>query len=268
MIPQIRLKDIENELFTIKKANTPTIDINYIDFAYKIPAVKPYPAPVIFKKLIQLNPFIFYKSIIANDIIKELQKEFIIKITELGKKHRENSELTSKLDIIIKNIKKSNTNISRAIMSKFISNGNNIAVQGRIGPGQFIISNISTYNYILSYLGDIEIVYDDKYRLKIATLTYIVDDSVEDDIILIGRKNNIDMPGMHCLIETDENDFIKFEEYHYAPAFLEKPEYALKMHYSIFDVGSCPEYQYYAISIRDISYYRNKKLLKIKKIYG
>jgi hypothetical protein len=263
MLPRIKIKDIENELFTINGVNNHIVEINHIDFVQttSIPNIQIqniYPTiitPVVYRKQVNLTPLhvnVKYNTI--DDIKQELTKKFIIKITELGKKHREKSEIKNKLDIDIKKLE------SRKIISKFISNGSNITVQGRIGPGQFLISNSNTYKDILKRLveDDINITYNDKLQLTLTTLTYFIDNSVEDDIVLMGRKNKIDTPGVHCSIEIDENGFIKFKECQ---------ENIIKLFYSIYDIGYNPEYQYYAIFIRDILYIRNKKLNKIKEIY-
>jgi len=286
MIPKIKLDELENNFFQLKGATSQTVNIMFVDFQYSNniqPATSSnttYPTvigPSIYQKTANLKPLVFedFQNLTVKDIMNQIQKDIFEKIAELGKHHREYTAIKN-FDINIREMKKAldtdternNSIIARKIIAKINHVSNYIAIEGRIGPAQFLISNNKTYQYILQYLDDISFLFNDKNELTIGNIVYHIDNSLEDDYIFVGRKNSIDQPGVHCIIEVDNQGFIKFDEFEFFEVGNYNKNKNLMMHYSIVDCGLHPYYQYYAMNTRDISYYRNLKLQRIKELYG
>ena len=287
MIPKIKLNELENDLYTIKESKSKNFSMVFVDFQYPgynsslgSSSGSPYQqtiSPNVFTKYVSLNSLIFQTNNLTIDDIKyEINKEFIKKITELGEQNREfapkTSPTTSKFDINIEQMKmniidsKNVTQsawISRKIITKILNITNYIAINGRIGPAQWLISNSKTYHYILENLGNVNFLMKNNI-LNLGNMPYIINELVENDIILLGRKNNIDSPGVHCIILTDDDGYILFNEISYP----DKDYTNLTMYCSVVNVGFYPYYQYFKTNTRDIKYYRNMKLQKIKEIYG
>lgn len=270
MFPQIKIDFYDNDLFAIKNIENNETTISFIDFQYSnlnstgsSNSSSSYPmtiSPNIYNKTYKLEPLIFNSYINYNNLPQEIgleiQKKFIKKIAELGEQNRKN--MPKQIDIDVEKITK---DISRTIISKIVSAGNYIAVEGRIGPAQWLISNQGTYNYICKYLSDVPSLFENGVT-KIGNMTYSVNNLVEDDIILMGRKNNINQPGIHCLIQSSNDKYINFYE-EYSPY-----NKRLLMNFSIIDIGFHPYTQYFKINTRSLAYNRNKKLQRIKQLYG
>jgi hypothetical protein len=281
MIPKINIKYLENDIYSIISSKNITSSISYIDFSY----TQPQPtlnassssaygtvSPNVYLKNIQLkrleipiNTFLCNTNNteqIFNIIKHEINKDAYKMITLLGEKSRITMP-TNLSDFNIKKLKdKYNDRLSRSIIAKFISLSNYIANNGRIVPAQYVISNFKTYNYILNNLDPIDLTYDKKGNFFIDNghTPYLIDDLIDDDIIIFGRKTQNDQSGVHCAILTDENNDIIFQEVKSFDNFNNK----LIMFYEVFDIGKNPEYQYIKINTRTLEYYRNKKLQRIK----
>lgn len=274
MIPKIRPEQLENKFFTIKGTIRPDTTVMFVDFQYS-PIAGPqvgllnssssFPtiSPNVYQKSLHLNPVCFnYKNITTEIIQNELYKEYFKKLSELGEQHRESAtDLMQKFDIDISKIRKKSMSPDRAIIAKFNNASNLMATEGRIGPAQFIVSNSKTYNYILNYIGQMQFLYKGK-ELWIGNMPYLVNENVEDDKILLGRKNQIDQPGIHCLIMVDEEGYILFQE-------VADPNFQTKliMSFCIDSIGFHPYYQVMKLDTRSLAYYRNQKLMRIKEIY-
>lgn len=296
MLPKIKPELFENKLFTIKGTPNYTTTVSFIDFqmsnqsgwntvagnsfgSLSLQNVLP-PTPTIstissnvFQKTFNLNNKIEFNvsnstlfKLNPEDIKKIITNKFIEKITELGKYNRESNIENQKYNISITKLKKEvkeSYTIARKIISKILMSGNNIAMNGRIGPAQYLISNSKTYDYIMNYLTHIEIIYDNN-NVKIGNMIYYVDDAVQDDVIVFGRKNKIEQTGVHCLILTDDEGYVQYQQINNPYSLSTK----FVLFYEIIDVGFTPEKQYMTIDTRDISYKRFKKLERIKEIYG
>jgi len=279
MLPQIKTKLLENDFYTVKDINNTMSEISYIDMTYTS-ATSTSPAivtPNIFKKLIKLHKLEISISKYVNMfdiqdvhniysiIKKEIDNEFFKKATELGDKNRFDAPI-DRLDIDIDKIKTecegNREKMSRFVMSKCINSSNIIAVNGRIGNAHWISSNRKTYNYLINYFDSFS--YDGK-KINIGNIQFNINDSVDDDILLIGRKNSIDQPGVHCFVLTDEDGYILFNEYITVGDPFNK---TYIIYYAIEDIGTQVETQYLKLKTRSISYYRRKKLEKIKALYG
>jgi len=273
MIPKINVKFLENDFYNVKGTNIQNVNIAYIDFLYQqaqTQTLQPSThfntiTPQVYTKNISLTktlqiPIDYYTK--DKDIFyfikNELNKEFFKKITILGEQHRLK---TINFDIDIQKIKQNSIHVGSSILNRLVSISNYIYTESRIGPAQYFISNKKTYNYILSYISDINLTYKDN-KLMIGNTPFIINDSIDDDIILVGRKNSLEQSGVHYLIYTDKNNNI---ELHEIMGFMNRN---LILHYEIFDIGIGPELQYLKINTQSIAYYRNKKLQKIKAIYN
>jgi hypothetical protein len=277
MSPNIKLEELNDSLFTIQAVNSNIIDISYMDYKtnnYTYTA-QTYITPgticlEFIKKTfkldtrlnININKYSQYSQVDYHEhfikiINSEIQKSFIKEISKLGEENRnENLDIIDRLDINIKLLKNKYDDIttSKQIYSKFISVGSVIAQKGRIGPANFLISNAKTYNYILSHLIGINHVYDNKI-LQIGSSGFHIHNSVDDGIILVGRKNKIDTIGTHCLILADDDGYIKFDELG-------------NMHYCIASLGDNTKSQYISLNSRTLSYYRKEKLKKLNSLNG
>lgn len=258
MITKIKPSELDNKFFTIIGTNKSLFNISYVGFS-QTPVLSNY--QYISTKLLtttfktDTKLVMNEKSNYFNIINSEIKSRFIAEISKLSQQNREcNLETMDRLDIKIKD---NNIDVSKNLLSKFISAGNFIATEGRIGSAQFMISNTTTYRYILKYLIGINHVYNNNI-LQIGHIEYHIDNSVEDGIILLGRKNNIDSSGVHCVILTDDDGYIRFDE-------INTPyENNIVIYFNIITIGDAQS-QYLALKSRSISYYRSQKLKKINK---
>lgn len=277
MIPKINIEYLKNEKYIIAPTYNKISEINFLDFQHTLSTTtaSPYYSTIglnASKKILKLRsisieipfdiPFLqhdnnlLYQQLFFN-IKSTLDKEFCKKITELGEKHK-NLDLKFDIDISGELRKNKNIDITRYIFGKLFSASNYIATQGRIGGSHYFLSNKKTYNYILSYLSTTGLIYTNN-NLIIGNSAYMIDDEIDEDIIIAGRKNDMTQPGVHCIILTDTNKDIYFDQIQTFQGT------KLIMYYDIFDVGNNPEYQYFQINTRTLSYYRKKKLDKIKQ---
>jgi hypothetical protein len=283
MISPINIKDLENPLFTIKGTDNKYSSLSFIDFkntsASNISVQNNYShsnviAPSVYTKNIQLKPQIFqnYQFINSEIILDKLKEDFVKNLVILGNKHRELSDMKIEFDITLKDIKGSKQNHSHKIQNKLNLLKGVIGFKGRIGPANFLISNHRVFRYLCEQADSMSFSSKDKDLYTIDNTNYIVDQNIPDDIMIAGRKNNINQPGIHCLILTDKNGFINIDRHEitypgsYSFHAESRSNYAIQ--YAIVDVGSEPELQYYTINTIDISYSRYKKLKNIQEIYG
>ena len=277
MTPKIKVELFDNDLYTVKGSIQQKTTLSFIDGCDStwLSALISNNATVsvnAYTKQINLIPLLISVDInidmtdiinvhhIYNEIKIELNKEFIKKVKELGEKNRNNTEY----DIIISQIKKKYSDeyqAERYMVSKFNRNNNYITTQNRIGPCNWLISNSETYNYILENISDLR-EYDKNSHPIIGNMPYIISDFVKDDIIIMGRKTKLEQPGLNCIIQMDKDGYIVFDE------IINSSSRILRMYCAIIDTWVNPEYNYLNVRIRDIKYYRKKKLEKIKEIYG
>ena len=293
---KIKTELFDNKFYTVKGVNQIISNISFIDFTTSPPissiglsnspmsiGLSNSPmstiSPNIYQKTIQLHkldiPISIDKfsnigdlqetHILYNNIKNAINKEYFKIITELGEKNRVDSPV-DRLDIFIDKLKKDypkSGELGRNIYSKFMSSSNYIATNGRIGPGQWLVSNTKTYKYIINYL-NMELMYDADSNLLIGNMPYVVNDLIDDDIILMGKKNNISQPGVNCVILTDDDGYIITQEYISSTGYSK----ILSVFFSIDDIGLNPEHQFFKINTRSLTYYRCKKLKRIKELYG
>lgn len=272
MIPIINADLFENPFYTVKPINQPTAQVSYVDFVWAPPTnssnfgtITPsiMSKTINVKKLvIPIDPYLNYKIeplYLYNLIKNEINKDFFSVVTNLGEQHR---KLDLKFDIIIRDIKKTNKNVGRVIISRLNMTSSYIATQSRIGPAHWFTANSKTYNYILSHLQDEVLTYNQDMIPMIGTTPFIINDSIDDDIILVGRKNKIDSSGVHCFILTNEQKSIEFQEI-MNTGFYNKD---LVMYYAMEDIGNSSYKQYMKINTETLAYERYKKLKRIESL--
>ena len=278
---KIKAELFDNPLYTVTHTNTDKLSVSFVDFnttpATNLSMSSITPSVII--KNIQLhrldisipntrfqnNAELQETHILYNYIKNEINKEYFKIITKLGEKNRIDAP-TAAFDVFIDTLKKDKTpNIGRRIYSKFLSASSYIASNGRMGPAQWLTSNFKTYKYILNYL-DMELVYDNNSNLLIGNIPYLVNDLIDDDSILIGRKNSITQTGCHCTILTDKDGYIITNE-HVNTEYYDYNK-TISVYFSVDDFGITPQTQFLKIGTRSLTYYRCKKLQRIKELYG
>ena len=287
MLPKIETKLFNNDFYEIKGIKDTNFNINYVDLQGTLNSIPTstyqglplyqhmsqslnnmqtltvYSKNIKLKQLfIEIDPlinFIDSNFLICQQIKYEIDKEFFKLVTNLGTQHR---DIDLKFDLTDRQLDKS-TDKYELIIARLMNASNYIATQGRIGPGQWIVSNGKNYNSILNHIKNINLLYKNN-NLIIRDKPFIINDLIDDDAIIIGRKNKIDQPGVHCFLLTDENDNIIFTEI-LNPMSYKK---TLIVQYAIESIGNQSYLQYFRINTKDISYYRYKKLQKIKDLYG
>jgi hypothetical protein len=158
------------------------------------------------------NKLIEIDDNINNTLIRDLNKEFVEIAEKQGDINRNsiysliNPDGSSKLDANIKKImedsnSQSNLSLLRKVATKLNNISNYIALDGKIGPGKYIISNKKT-NEFLSNL----------YSSSIKFFDLIIDESLKDGKIIMGRKNNINQPGIMLAINKNSFENIVYKD--------------------------------------------------------
>ena len=277
MVHKINAQLFDNKFFTIKndKTNSSSVTVHCIDIQYSNQYISQSPStvpPMLFQKTFKFNPIniLFERNFMSdyrneinhlyNNIKNTIFNDFFKKVAILGEQNR----LTNiKFDIDISEIKKNSSNIGRSIIARLNNASNYIASQGRLGPAQWFASNNKTYVYILSYMTDLNLTYNNDGQLMIGNAPFIINDLIDDDMILLGRKNSIEQPGIHCIFKTDSDSNIRFQEYS-SIGYRDNINFITE--YAMDDIGSKPCLQYFKINTRSIGYYRKLKLQRLKEI--
>lgn len=222
---KINLDLFDNRYYEIKKTKEQFVDICYLDFKYESNWIekKEINGLEIFKKRFNLNKHII-KNFDFENIKKEIDKEFGLMLSKMGEENRI-SDINEKLD-------------GDNLISKLKNISNFIAIEGRIGPAHWILSNQKTYDWIVKKLNLSEINND---ILFIDNLAVDVNESIDDDVLLVGRKNKIDQPGLACVILTDDDNNIIFEE--------DEKTKEISIFFTITNIGFFPHKQYMKINI-------------------
>jgi len=240
-------KNLVSDLYSIRDSYDCKASILFVDFKYLDMNTRTNNGAL---KAISIGPDVFTKSFqlgkleIEDETIESLTKNldrlFIEKANELGKKHRiflslkeerkkKLEQITSgkpmKGDFDIDNFNYAPKHI-RQIQ-------NLIATRGRIGPGNYIILNKKTFDYMSARMPEP------------ISIKYHVNDCVPDNTCIMGRLNSIDQPGISCVIQTTLQ----------IPRDLSKdvPNRIIyndgKVNASIIDIGFYSHFQYYTFYI-------------------
>lgn len=277
MIPKIKVELFENTFYTVIPTNNNTSQIAYVDFAFSnsptnnwgsTSSSTNYPtiSANVMSQTINVQQLIIpidryipqynIPHILYETIKKEIDKEFFRKVTILSEQHRN----LIKFDMIIEEMKKTTNDISKAIISRFHRISSHIATEGRIGPAHWFTSNSKTYNYILSYLQDEHITYNQDMIPMFGSTPFIINDFIDDDIILVGRKNSLEQPDTKCFILVDDQKNVLFHEISHI-GFHNN----LVMYYTIEDIGQA-HLQYFKMDTETLATKRYKKLKKIENL--
>ena len=266
---QIKPEYLNNDFYTITPINQQQVQVFCSDFQ-----LSPTSTSIISftptSKIVNANKKLMisipsYTNLIDIDYIKEvffiikneINKDFFKEITMLGEQHRNNQEL--KFDVIPLDIKKDSIYLGDGIYNRLNNACNYLASKNGIGPAEWLISNGKTYNHLLSFMLNMNLVYNKNGQLMINNKPFFIDESITDDILLIGRKNTVNQPGVHCYILTDSNDNILFNEI--ISSGMNK---SLLMYYAMEDIGSHSYLQYFKINTTNLAYQRYKKIKKIE----
>lgn len=302
---KINIKDLENVLFDIFPTNKEKYEIKYVDFNYNQDEVLDIPEGVVklsestWNKTGDMKSLIIKKNvlnicdekfdtrIVKTLLMEHMEMDFLKMSEHLGELNRigKYSLPTDKYDINIPEfrkgdlvIKKMDENrvvlerfnetesISRRISPQIIRCGSLIATGGRIGPGQYLIMNKNTYEYLEQYFEILEYGFHKKEQFdkyyesckfverggninleenvisKFHGINIITDDRLNNDVIIQGRKNGDYKIGITGLVWTNENGDVLYDD----------RNDEIEFGYNIIDVGFLPWTQFYTIHlIRD-----------------
>ena len=211
------------------------------------------------------------ESILVNELSQTISKQIVAKLGEMGELNRTAAPAQTLANIPSGTIfdfdvddylsglavpgGETSHSIQRRIIAKINNASNFIATEGRVGPAQFIVTNgnlaaalydIAGYTinpvkskmngsgqlYPVGTIGDIQI-YVDPYQ------KYNVNE------IIVGRKNNADMPGIVFIPYLMAQNISIISEATFAPRML------LRSRYAIGELGFYPQKQYYKIKVYD-----------------
>jgi len=191
----------ENLEFICKREiPTPVCSIMYVDFRYDEPQEETIVdldnpltrenetmgqviVPEVFSKNVELS-----EDFISEDDVKEKAIEKIIELSERNF-NGNNAELYEKFKFKFSDFPE---NTSRKLMSKIFTGSSAIAVNGRIGPAQYMIISEEIYNE--HGLSDIS-----------GTITPIFYDTKD---IYLFRKNTMDQPGLVYITNNDKYSLV------------------------------------------------------------
>lgn len=211
------------------------------------------------------------ESILVNELSQTISKQIIAKLGEMGDLNRASAPPMTLANIAAGTIfdfdvddylsgltvpgGETSHAVQRKLITKVSNASNFIATEGRVGPAQFLVTNgnlaaalqdIAGYTvnpvkskinangqlYPVGTIGDIQI-YVDPYQ------KYNVNE------IIIGRKNNPDMPGIVFIPYLMAQNISIISEATFAPRML------LRSRYAIGELGWFPQKQYYKIKVYD-----------------
>jgi len=152
-------------------------------------------------------------------------EEFVNKVTEICEPKTYNERVFEH-----KTIREIETDKEvRQLMSRMISCGSYIAVNGRIGPAQFVLVPYHYYRKLFNYITN----------GKLTNMDIIPTDLLKDKMIF-GRKNKDEQSGIYLFLDEKRN------------------KYCLK------DVGNIAKHQYHILKIICLQDERRKKLKEIE----
>ena len=253
----IELFELFSDLYPIKLTSQKNITISYTDFKNVVEKYhgtdqnrKYYTSgenPDTFTKTIELTD---HQIDIKRDLKDRLFDDYTKHIIHLCQNNRDQFKTNEKFDI---NIKKWLENcgsidtgeidryLTRAIISKINNCRNYINYFGNLGLGQFIIVNENTHNYLHNIM---------KEELFNTGVEVLVNNKVENNTILIGRKNEIKQPGV-LLVINDETNII---------------DNKLNIKYDFVDTGFNPQHHFYLIKIKTLKLERKEKLKRLYEL--
>ena len=211
------------------------------------------------------------ESVLINELTQNISKQIVAKIRELAEKNRlshntptDNAGL-SKFDFDVD----AYTNIGGAapggetfnsIQRKLVSKINNassfIAVDGRVGPAQYLVTNgniasvlqdVASYTIAPITAGKLN-TNGQLYPMgSINNIAVYVDPYMryDDNRIFLGRKNSVEQPGLIFVPYLMAQSISLMSEATWTPRML------IRSRFAVVDMGFFPEKQFMAINVTD-----------------
>jgi hypothetical protein len=135
---------------------------------------------------------------IYNDLLSYIDKETISPKVVSG---------INNIDLILKNDKNLTDQENfesncRKILTRLTMCSNIIAMEGRIGSGNFILVGESNWDYFH---------YIQEKNNNPLSMSVVHTDKIEPDKIIVGRKNNQDQGGISYIMDLENKKYVKFE---------------------------------------------------------
>jgi hypothetical protein len=241
---KINLNLFDNRYYEIKNTKEQFVDIFYFDFICEESILGSIIDPKPFTRRFNLNKHIIEKFDIEN-IKKEINKDFGLILSKKGEEHRIylKPNFSEKIDInekdLIEKYDGDILKIGQSIYSKIKTISSIIAMEGRFGHAHWILSNQKTYDWFVKKLNNLGTIDNDILFLE--NIAVDINEAIEDDVLLIGRKNKIDQSGLACAILVDDDNNIIFEE--------DKITKEISIFFNIIDIGYFSHKQYIKINI-------------------
>lgn len=184
-----------------------------------------YEIKLINKKILLKKEWIEIKN---NDIISSVEEFLFEKFIELADNEGHKNEIH---EIDYKDYKNKEISFNKIILSRLVLMKHYIQSNGRIGTGNFIISNEKTNNFLIE-------CEDTKIQEHFKFLVY---KNLEDGKIIMGRKNDFSQPGIILILNENSLSNIVYKD---------NKKY-VNLIYSFSSEGLKPEKQYLIMKIKN-----------------
>jgi hypothetical protein len=215
------------------------------------------------------------ESILVNELSQTISKQIVAKVFEMGDLNRQSAPLYGATATItgqtifdldtayVTNGPGGETThaVQRKLITKLVHASNYLATEGRVGPGQYVVTNGGlaaslmdvagyTINPVKSKLNGAGQLYPVG---QIGDITVYVDPYMKynDNRMCLGRKNNPDQPGIIFVPYLMAQSISIISEATFAPRML------LRSRYAVAEVGWFPQKQYMNIYVLDNASYLN-----------
>lgn len=213
------------------------------------------------------------ESVLINELSQTISKEIVQSVKKLAELNR-NSHTCPKVGSVSKfdfDVDayfagfapggETTHSAQRKLLSKVNNASNYIANEGRVGPGQYIVTNGNLASVIQDIAGYTlnPVVGGSNLNTngqlypvgKVGNMTLYVDPYMrwDDNRIFVGRKNSVDQPGLLFLPYLMAQSISLISEATWAPRML------IRSRYAVADVGFFPEKQFMAIHVTDTKGY-------------
>lgn len=266
----ININELKSDILDFNNVQNHNFAISYMDFTSNVSTSiqnSLYPTAIssaIYNKCIRLKNIDFINSFSVDILIENIEKDFLIEAQKMGYKNRKTLNKETEFDIVLKN----KNNSKDFIINKLYLLQYHFHKKTTLGGYNFLASNFLTYINLRNYFdetikcGTVK----DKYTLN--GVPYIINNCLDEDVILVGRKNNMEQPGIHCFILTDKEKNLDIDMVEISSFDTYKTNKMYRLYYKIDDIGLTPENQYLIIKTSDLQSNRYKKLNRIKELYN
>lgn len=149
--------------------------------------------------------------------------------------------------------------LGEIFLSKIFNGVQYIAVNSRRGPAHWAVVNKKTFNKLYQHMTEMKLTFDKNNNLLINNTQLIVEDSINDDEILLGRINQLNEGGIGVFLLADDDYNLSIYE-QMNPASLNSD---FIIYYGVEELGNNPETNYLKINTTNIA---EQRYLKLKKI--